>query len=68
MIADPSIINWANYFMWAAHNLERMADRVTNICERTVYVATGKMVEIKSSDDEQDKQEKNEFSKGNNSA
>jgi phosphate transport system protein len=44
--------------MWAAHNLERMADRVTNICERIIYVATGKMVEIKSSDNEQDEQEK----------
>jgi phosphate transport system protein len=56
MIADPSIINRANYLMWAAHNLERMADRVTNICERTIYVATGNMTEIKSSDDEQDEQ------------
>lgn len=54
MIADPSIINRANYLMWAAHNLERMADRVTNICERTIYVVTGQMEEIKSSDDEQD--------------
>jgi phosphate transport system protein len=52
MIADPSVINRANYLMWAAHNLERMADRVTNICERTIYVATGNMEEINSSDDE----------------
>jgi phosphate transport system protein len=58
MIADTSVINRANYLMWAAHNLERMADRVTNICERTIYVATGIMAEIKSSDDEQDEQEK----------
>lgn len=52
MIADPSTIDRANYLMWAAHNLERAADRVINICERTVYVATGEMHEIKVSDDE----------------
>jgi phosphate transport system protein len=52
MIADPSVINRANYLMWAAHNLERVADRVTNICKRTIYIVTGKIEEIKSSDDE----------------
>lgn len=52
MIADPSTIDRANYLMWAAHNLERAADRVINICERTVYVATGELQEIKVSDDE----------------
>jgi phosphate transport system protein len=46
------VINRANYLMWAAHNLERMADRVTNICERTIYIVTGQNEEIKSSDDE----------------
>jgi phosphate transport system protein len=38
--------------MWAAHNLERMADRVTNICERTIYVVTGQMKEVDTTDDE----------------
>ena len=52
MLADPSTIDRANYLMWAAHNLERMADRVTNICERTVYVVTGEMIEVSRSDDE----------------
>jgi len=52
MIADPTTIDRANYLMWAAHNLERMADRVTNICERAVYVATGELKEIDYSDDE----------------
>jgi phosphate transport system protein len=52
MISDPSTIDRANYLIWAAHNLERSADRVINICERTVYVATGEMKEIKISDDE----------------
>ncbi|NUM48393.1 MAG: phosphate transport system regulatory protein PhoU, partial [Anaerolineales bacterium] len=52
MIKDPSSVDRANSLMWAAHNLERMADRVTNICERTIFVATGKMVEFDKTDDE----------------
>jgi phosphate transport system protein len=52
MFSNPSTIDQANYLMWAAHNLERMADRVTNICERAIYVSTGKMKEIDVSDDE----------------
>jgi phosphate transport system protein len=51
-LADPSGIECNNHLMWAAHNLERMADRVTNICERIVYVATGEMKELDTSDDE----------------
>jgi phosphate transport system protein len=35
-----------------AHNLERVADRVTNICERTIYTATGQLIEFEPSDDE----------------
>jgi phosphate transport system protein len=34
--------------LWVAHNLERVADRVTNICERTIFTATGEMKEIDS--------------------
>ena len=49
---DPSAAGQANLLMWAAHNLERMADRVTNICERTIYIHTGEMVEIDVNDDE----------------
>lgn len=52
MIKDPMTVDRANSLMWAAHNLERMADRVTNICERTIFVATGKMVEFDKTDDE----------------
>jgi len=44
--------------LWVAHNLERVADRVTNICERTIFIATGEMSEIKSTDDEFWKQQK----------
>ncbi len=46
MIADPATVNQANYLIWAAHNLERMADRVTNICERTVFAVTGEIMEL----------------------
>jgi phosphate transport system protein len=52
MIADPSTIDRGNYLLWAAHNLERMADRVTNICERTLYMVTGEMSEMDQSYDE----------------
>ncbi len=52
IIQDPKSIERANWLLWVAHNLERVADRVTNICERTVFIATGEFNEIKSSDDE----------------
>jgi phosphate transport system protein len=52
VIQDPKSIERANWLLWVAHNLERVADRVTNICERTVFIATGEMGEIKSTDDE----------------
>jgi phosphate transport system protein len=53
MISDPKVIDRANYLIWAAHNLERLADRVTNICERTVFLATGEIMEMDQTDDEQ---------------
>ena len=43
VIQDPKTIERANCLLWTAHNLERLADRVTNICERTVFVATGRI-------------------------
>jgi phosphate transport system protein len=46
MIEDPRTISRATPLIWAAHNLERIADRVTNICERIVFLATGTMQEI----------------------
>jgi phosphate transport system protein len=52
IIANPEALDQSTHLMWAAHNLERLADRVTNICERTIYAVTGKIKEIKSSDDE----------------
>ncbi|MFZ6028898.1 MAG: phosphate signaling complex protein PhoU [Chloroflexota bacterium] len=52
MMADTTTIERANHLMWAAHNLERMADRVTNICERVIYVASGELKDLDISDDE----------------
>jgi len=46
MMANPVNIDQATYLIWAAHNLERAADRVTNICERVVFTVTGKMAEM----------------------
>jgi phosphate transport system protein len=46
MMADPSTINRATHLLWVAHNLERIADRVTNICERVVFAETGELTEI----------------------
>jgi phosphate transport system protein len=51
MMADPGTINRATHLLWVAHNLERIADRVTNICERVLYLVTGKMVEIQTGAD-----------------
>jgi phosphate transport system protein len=50
IIQDPKSIERANWLLWVAHNLERVADRVTNICERTIFIATGEFTEIGSSD------------------
>ncbi|MFC1970837.1 phosphate signaling complex protein PhoU [Chloroflexota bacterium] len=49
MIEDPKTITRATRLLWVAHNLERSADRVTNICERVVFCVTGKMQEIGAS-------------------
>jgi phosphate transport system protein len=52
MIKDPQTVDRATYLLWAAHNLERLADRVTNICERILFVVTGEMMELDRTDDE----------------
>jgi phosphate transport system protein len=49
MIEDPKTITRATRLIWVAHDLERSADRVTNICERVVFTVTGKMEEIGAS-------------------
>lgn len=53
VIQDAKVIERANWLLWVAHNLERVADRVTNICERTLFIITGEIKEIDSFGDEQ---------------
>lgn len=52
MIANPNSIDDASLLLWVVHNLERFADRVVNICERTIFIESGEMLEMDSSDDE----------------
>jgi len=54
MIANPTTIDDASLLLWVVHNLERLADRVVNICERTVFIKSGEMLEMNGSDDEID--------------
>ncbi len=46
MVAEPSTIQRNTYLLWTSHNLERIADRCTNIAERVIYTVTGRMEEI----------------------
>lgn len=46
VVQEPTKMARANLFSWAAHNIERTADRATNICERTIYMVTGEMREM----------------------
>ena len=46
MISDPRTTEQANRLTWVAHNLERSADRVGNICERVVFSITGRGEEL----------------------
>ena len=50
IMEDPHVIEQANYLLWVAHNLERTADRVINICERVVFTVTGELAELDSDD------------------
>ena len=43
MIQDPRSIQRATYLLWAAHDLERIADRATNIAERVMFLITGRI-------------------------
>lgn len=46
MIHDPEMVNCATWVLWITHNIERLADRVTNIAERVVFMVTGQLVEM----------------------
>ena len=46
MMEDPRTITQATYLLWVAHNLERIADRTTNIAERVIFLESGRIVEL----------------------
>ena len=46
MVSDQRHITEATYMIWMTHNLERIADRATNICERVIYLVTGRVEEL----------------------
>ncbi len=46
MMTDPRTITRATYLLWVAHNLERFADRATNIGERVIFLQTNVVVEL----------------------
>ena len=48
MLEDPRTITRATYLLWVAHDLERIADRATNIAKRVIYLVTGRFVETKN--------------------
>ena len=49
MLRDPKTIERATYLLWTAHNLERVADRATNVAERVIYLVTGRLTETHAS-------------------
>jgi len=49
---DARIIEQTTQLLWVAHNLERSADRVTNICERVVFTVTGRLSELDGPEDQ----------------
>jgi phosphate transport system protein len=46
MVKDPSTVEACTHLLWTAHNLERIADRTTNIAERVVFLVTGMLPEL----------------------
>ena len=51
MAADPGSIARATYLIWVAHNVERIGDHITNICERVIYAVTGTLEELTETSD-----------------
>ncbi len=52
MIANPATIDESSFLLWVVHNLERFADRTVNICERTIFIISGELLEMDRTDDE----------------
>ncbi len=43
---DQHELDVLTHVLWASHNLERIGDRSTNICERAIFLVTGRLEEI----------------------
>ena len=54
MKQTPENIERATYLLWAAHNIERVADRATNIAERAIYLVTGQSESVGATEGEAD--------------
>ena len=48
VVGDLRSMERANYVIWAAHNLERLGDRVSHICEQVIYIVHGKHPDLDS--------------------
>ncbi|HUF00453.1 MAG TPA: phosphate signaling complex protein PhoU [Anaerolineales bacterium] len=48
VLGDPRNVERANFVIWAAHNLERLGGRVSNICEQVIYIVTGEHPDLES--------------------
>jgi phosphate transport system protein len=46
MSKHPGVVERGTYLLWCAHNLERIADRVTNLAEQVIFMTTGNISEL----------------------
>jgi phosphate transport system protein len=46
VIRTPHDVERVTYLIWTCHNIERIADRTTNICERVIFMVTGQLEDI----------------------
>ncbi len=51
ILEDPSTTTRALYLLFSAHNLERIGDRVVNVAERVIFMASGEMSELSAGPD-----------------
>ena len=47
MIEDPHVIQRATYLLWVAHDIERIADRATNIAEQVIFLVDGRDIDVR---------------------
>jgi phosphate transport system protein len=59
IMSNPHTIDQATHLLWVAHNLERTADRVLNICERVIFTVTGEMSELNVAEEEEENEAAN---------